>query len=233
MSVFNSRSSQMAPRIRPQEPASESRVHEFSCRAMDVILVVPLMVLLSPLMLVIALIVKLDSRGPAIFRQERYGQSMGVFTLHKFRTMTMGASSEAHRAYVAAFIAGHQSECDGQGPRFKLANDVRVTRFGRFLRKTSLDELPQLWNVLRGEMSLVGPRPALDYEVANYEADWFRRFAVKPGMTGLWQVSGRSNLTHDEMIALDLSYVDRRSVPMNLSILLRTIPVMLDLEGTS
>jgi lipopolysaccharide/colanic/teichoic acid biosynthesis glycosyltransferase len=200
---------------------------------MDVLLVVPLIVLLSPLMLLIALLVKLDSRGPAIFRQERFGRSMDVFTIHKFRTMTTGASSDAHRAYVAAFIAGQQSEGGGHGPRFKLANDARVTRVGRVLRKTSLDELPQLWNVLRGEMSLVGPRPALDYEVASYEAGWFRRFDVKPGMTGLWQVSGRSNLTHDEMIDLDLSYVDRRSIGLNLWILLRTIPVILDMEGTS
>jgi lipopolysaccharide/colanic/teichoic acid biosynthesis glycosyltransferase len=218
---------------RAHREMSVSNFLDARCRALDLLLVVPLLVLLSPLMLVIALVVKLDSSGPAIFSQRRCGRSLRPFTLHKFRTMTVGAPSHVHRAYVEALIAGAQPEHAGPGPRFKLVDDARVTRTGHWLRRTSLDELPQLWNVLRGEMSLVGPRPALDYEVAKYEPAWLGRFAVKPGMTGIWQVSGRSNLTHDEMIELDLRYVARRSIGLNASILFRTIPVVLGAEGTS
>jgi lipopolysaccharide/colanic/teichoic acid biosynthesis glycosyltransferase len=217
----------------PGRSASEGSFLDARCRALDLILVVPLLVLLSPVMLAVALIVKLDSPGPAVFRQKRYGRSMDTFTLHKFRTMARDASSEVHRAYVEAYIAGTQPQPTGEGPCFKLADDVRVTRVGHFLRKTSMDELPQLWNVLRGEMSLVGPRPALDYEVTWYQPEWFERFSVRPGMTGLWQVSGRSNLTHDEMIRLDLEYVRRRSLRSNLIILARTLPVVISARGTS
>jgi lipopolysaccharide/colanic/teichoic acid biosynthesis glycosyltransferase len=218
---------------RAQHEMSVSSFLDAQCRALDLLLAVPLLVLLSPFMLLIALVVKLDSPGPAIFSQRRCGRSLRAFTLHKFRTMTVGAPNQVHRAYVEALIAGAQPEHTGPGPRFKLIDDPRVTRIGHWLRRTSLDELPQLWNVLRGEMSLVGPRPALDYEVAKYQPAWLRRFAVKPGMTGIWQVSGRSNLTHEEMIELDLSYVARRSIGLNTSILLRTIPVVLGAEGTS
>jgi lipopolysaccharide/colanic/teichoic acid biosynthesis glycosyltransferase len=237
MSISDSRRSQTgsdwAADSRLDRSASERPFLDARCRALDLVLVVPLLVLLMPLMLAVALVVKLDSRGPALFRQKRYGRSMELFTLQKFRTMAVDASSDVHRAYVEAYIAGTQTEGTGHGARFKLADDMRVTRVGHFLRKTSLDELPQLWNVLRGEMSLVGPRPALDYEVAQYQPQWFRRFSVSPGMTGLWQVSGRSDLTHDQMISLDLDYVRRRSVRLNLVILARTIPVVISAQGTS
>ncbi len=147
-------------------------------------------------MLIIALLVKLESRGPAIFSQERVGRFQRRFTLHKFRTMTAGASHDRHRRFVQELYAGQRPERTDGNPRFKLAADPRITRIGRFLRRSSLDELPQLWNVVRGEMSLVGPRPPIYYEVEAYPADhWFTRFEVKPGLTGLWQVSGRCELT--------------------------------------
>jgi lipopolysaccharide/colanic/teichoic acid biosynthesis glycosyltransferase len=134
---------------------------------------------------------------------------------------------------VLSLIAGEQPESRDGNPRFKLAGDERVTRVGRLLRRTSLDELPQLWNVLRGDMSLVGPRPPIPYEVEHYPAHWFPRFAVKPGLTGLWQVSGRSELTLEQMVALDIEYVQRRSPLLNLSILARTVPAVLSTRGAS
>ncbi|MHB1568838.1 MAG: sugar transferase, partial [Solirubrobacteraceae bacterium] len=168
---------------------------------------------------------------PIIFSQRRVGRGLAPFTVRKFRTMRYGASPEVHRAFVLDLIEGQTPE--RTGPLFKLTGDGRVTRAGRFLRRSSLDELPQLWNVLRGEMSLVGPRPAIAYEVEHYPAEWFTRFAVKPGITGLWQVSGRSKLTISEMVGLDIEYVRRRSLWLNLRILTRTIPVVLLARGAS
>jgi lipopolysaccharide/colanic/teichoic acid biosynthesis glycosyltransferase len=147
--------------------------------------------------------------------------------------MRNGASHDVHREFVLALIAGSQPEQTDGGPRFKLNGDARVTRVGRVLRRTSLDELPQLWNVVRGDMSLVGPRPPIPYEVEQYRADWLERFEVKPGVTGLWQVSGRCELTFEEMIELDLDYVRRRSLRLNIWILLRTVPAVLSLRGAS
>jgi lipopolysaccharide/colanic/teichoic acid biosynthesis glycosyltransferase len=192
-----------------------------------------LLLLLTPVMIAIAIAIRLDSSGPALFRQRRLGRSLVPFTVNKFRTMTHGASSEVHRAFVLSLIAGDQPDQAEGEPRFKLSRDARVTRVGRFLRRTSLDELPQLWNVVRGEMSLVGPRPAISYEVERYAPDWFARFAVKPGVTGLWQVSGRSELTIEDMIRLDIEYAGRRSLRLNLWILLRTVPAVLTLRGAS
>jgi lipopolysaccharide/colanic/teichoic acid biosynthesis glycosyltransferase len=203
------------------------------CRVLDLVLAVILLVLALPLMIVLAVGIRLDSPGPAMFRQRRVGRSLKPFTVNKFRTMKQDASPEVHRAFVLSLIAGEQPAQQDGKPRFKLASDPRVTRFGAFLRRTSLDELPQLWNVVRGDMSLVGPRPALAYEVEHYPHDWFDRFAVKPGLTGLWQVSGRSELTVPDMIALDLEYVRRRSFWMNVWILLRTVPVVLSSRGAS
>jgi lipopolysaccharide/colanic/teichoic acid biosynthesis glycosyltransferase len=147
--------------------------------------------------------------------------------------MRQGVSHEVHRAFVLGLIAGEtQLGADGK-VLFKLTEDHRVTRVGRVLRKTSLDEVPQLFNVLRGEMSLVGPRPPIPYEVANYPPHWFARFAVNPGVTGLWQVSGRSQMPLEEMIQLDVEYVRRRSLWLNLWILLRTVPAVLSMRGAS
>lgn len=201
------------------------------CRAVDLIVASVLLVLVAPVLIAIAIAIRLDSRGPVLFRQRRVGRSLETFEVNKFRTMTHGASHDVHREFVLGLIAGEQPQHSEGQPRFKLSADNRVTLVGRFLRRSSLDELPQLWNVVRGEMSLVGPRPPIPYEVEHYPAHWFGRFAVKPGITGLWQVSGRSELTLEEMIALDIEYVERRSPLLNLWILLRTIPAVLKFRG--
>jgi lipopolysaccharide/colanic/teichoic acid biosynthesis glycosyltransferase len=206
---------------------------DLACRVLDVVIAVIALVALLPLLLVIACAIRLESRGPVVFRQRRFGRSLQSFTVNKFRTMRQGVSDEVHREFVLSLIAGTEPPKEEGKPQFKLSSDDRVTRVGRLLRRTSLDELPQLWNVLRGEMSLVGPRPPIAYEVESYPSHWFVRFAVKPGLTGLWQVSGRSELTLEEMIALDAEYVRRRSVWLNLSILLRTVPAVLSLRGAS
>jgi lipopolysaccharide/colanic/teichoic acid biosynthesis glycosyltransferase len=216
--------------------ATESRpstAADVFCRALDVVLATILLVVALPVMVLIAVAIRLDSQGPVLFRQRRVGRSLRPFTVNKFRTMKQNANPEVHRAFVLSLIAGEQPAQENGKPRFKLASDARVTRVGSFLRRSSLDELPQLWNVLKGEMSLVGPRPALAYEVEHYPRHWFNRFAVKPGLTGLWQVSGRSRLTVEDMVALDIEYVRRRSFWMNVWILLRTVPTVLSLKGAS
>jgi lipopolysaccharide/colanic/teichoic acid biosynthesis glycosyltransferase len=192
-----------------------------------------LLILLSPLLFAIAAAILLDSRGPVLFRQQRLGRALAPFTVNKFRTMRQGVSHDVHRQFVLGLIAGNEPPAADRGPRFKLNGDARVTRVGRLLRRTSLDELPQLWNVIRGNMSLVGPRPPIPYEVEHYPPHWFGRFAVKPGVTGLWQVSGRSELTLEEMVKLDLDYVARRSVWLNARIIARTVPAVLSLRGAS
>jgi lipopolysaccharide/colanic/teichoic acid biosynthesis glycosyltransferase len=207
----------------------ESRYSAAACRALDVAVSTVLLLLLVPAFLIIAAAIRLDSRGRVLYRQRRVGRGQEPFTVNKFRTMHSGAGHETHREFVIELIAREQLQikpADDEANFFKMANDARVTRIGRFLRKSSLDELPQLWNVLRGDMSLVGPRPPIPYEVEHYPPHWFDRFAVKPGMTGLWQVSGRSELTLEEMIALDVEYARNRSLWLNLKILARTVPVV-------
>jgi len=214
-------------------PARVSPAGELACRVLDIVLATLVLVVLSPLLLVVAVAIRIDSAGPILFRQQRLGRSLVPFTVTKFRTMRQGASHDIHREFVIGLIAGREPPAAERGPRFKLNGDARVTRVGRFLRPTSLDELPQLWNVIRGDMSLVGPRPPIPYEVEHYPEHWFGRFAVKPGVTGLWQVSGRSELTLEEMIKLDLEYVRRRSVWLNARILVRTVPAVLNARGAS
>jgi len=188
----------------------------------DLLGAVVLLVLLSPLMLAIALVIRATSRGPAIFRQQRAGFHGRVFRMYKFRTMVVGA--ERMREEVA-----HLNVMTG--PVFKIALDPRLTPVGRLLRRASLDELPQLLNVLRGDMSLVGPRPLPVYEASLIKGRKRRRLAMRPGMTGLWQVSGRSQVDFEGWMELDLLYVDRWSPSLDLRILLRTIPVVLRGEG--
>ena len=200
-----------------------------ACRALDVALSAVLLVVLAPLFAAIALAIKLDSPGPAVFRQRRLGRELEPFTVHKFRTMEHEAAEDNHREFVTVLISGEIPE--EQGSLYKMTDDTRVTRCGRILRRSSLDELPQLWNVLRGEMSLVGPRPPILYEVEQYPPHWFARFAVKPGVTGLWQVSGRSDVSLEEMVALDVEYIERRSLWLNLKIIVRTIPAVLSARG--
>jgi exopolysaccharide biosynthesis polyprenyl glycosylphosphotransferase len=185
----------------------------------------------APLMAAVAIAVKLDSRGPVFFRQERVGAGGRRFRIYKFRTMRHGASEEAHRALVQGMMSRPESRTgkalgDGQVV-YKLVDDERVTRLGRWLRRASLDELPQLINVLRGDMSLVGPRPPLPYECDVYDFWQYDRLQVKPGITGLWQVSGRNLLTYQRMCELDIEYVRRWSLWLDLKILLKTIPVVL------
>jgi lipopolysaccharide/colanic/teichoic acid biosynthesis glycosyltransferase len=210
------------------------RVNDVACRVLDLAVAVTLLVVLLPLFAVLAVAIRLDSKGPAVFRQRRVGHAQREFTLNKFRTMWADAGHDNHRAFVEKLIAGeHEDDGDGKKPFYKIERDPRVTRVGHFLRKSSLDELPQLWNVVVGEMSLVGPRPPLAYEVAKYPPHWFGRFAVKPGLTGLWQVNGRSELTLEEMIRLDISYAERRSFWLNVTILVRTIPAVLWARGAA
>lgn len=187
-------------------------------RGMDITFAAIMLSLAAPLMLLIALAIKLDSPGPVLFKQTRVGRGGRLFTLYKFRSMRLGAESEVARLSL-------QNEADG--PLFKIRNDPRVTRVGRILRKLSLDELPQLYNVLRGEMSLVGPRPALPAEVAQYE-EWHRkRLEVAPGLTGLWQTSGRSDVTFDEMCLLDIYYAEQWTPMLDAAIVLKTVPAVL------
>jgi lipopolysaccharide/colanic/teichoic acid biosynthesis glycosyltransferase len=208
----------------------QSRASAIACRMLDLVVALVALVLLAPLLLVIALWIRLDSRGPALFRQERRGHGMRPFVVNKFRSMQVNTPNDEHVAYVQSLIAG---DAERKETLFKLVADERVTGAGRVLRKSSLDELPQLINVVRGDMSLVGPRPCLDYELEKYPPHAFGRFAVKPGITGLWQVSGRSQLSFDEMIALDLDYARQRSLRFNVKILLRTLPVVLFGRGAA
>jgi len=181
-----------------------------------------LLVLLSPLLAVIGLAVRLSSRGPILYRQARVGLDAEPFQLIKFRSMI--ASADGERAQLA-------EANEATGPLFKLRRDPRVTSVGQWLRKLSLDELPQLWNVLRGEMSLVGPRPPLPEEVERYE-DWQRlRLKAPQGLTGLWQVSGRSRLSFEEMVLLDLYYIENSSLLLDLEILMETLPTILHGDG--
>ncbi len=170
-------------------------------------------------------LIRRGSRGPAVFRQERAGLEGRPFVFYKFRTMTHRNDDSIHRAYSEKLINGWAAK-DGSRS-FKMKDDPRVTRFGRFLRKSSLDELPQLFNVLRGDMSLVGPRPPIEYEIEHYQEWHKQRLEAKPGITGLWQVSGRSQVPFDEMVMLDIHYTENWSLLLDLKILLKTIPVVI------
>ncbi len=202
------------------------RVSQALKRAMDVVGSATLLILLAPVIAVIAIVVRLTSDGPVLFEQERMGQFAARFKCLKFRTMFTNCDAKIHQAYVQQFIAGIVADQQGkpaEQPVYKITNDPRITPVGRFLRKTSLDELPQLWNVLRGEMSLVGPRPPVPYEFEIYE-HWHRRrvFELKPGVTGLWQVNGRSRTKFDDMVRLDLRYSQTWSLWLDIKILLAT-----------
>ena len=207
-----------------------SRLETGLKRALDCGISLLALLLLSPLLALLALAVKCSSRGPALFRQVRLGLHAKPFTFLKFRSMYAGNDAGVHESYVAKFIAGEAAA--KRNGIYKITDDPRVTALGRILRRTSLDELPQLWNVLRGEMSLVGPRPPLGYEFQRY-APWHRRrvLEVKPGITGLWQVQGRSGTSFDEMVRLDLRYARRWSLWLDLKILWQTPAAMLSGKG--
>ena len=206
-------------------------------RVVDVVGSTLAIVLLSPVFLVLALLVKLSSPGPVFFRQHRIGLNGEPFDFFKFRSMRHGNDPREHREALNGFIQGEHEAlvCSDEDGReiLKLADDPRVTRVGAVMRKFSLDELPQLFNVLKGDMSLVGPRPPLDYEVAAYR-DWHhRRLLVTPGMTGLWQVMGRSRVSFDEMVFEDIMYAYNESLLTDAGIILRTIPVVLTARGAA
>jgi lipopolysaccharide/colanic/teichoic acid biosynthesis glycosyltransferase len=190
------------------------------------VLTIVLLAVLGLPMLLIAALVRLTSPGPALFRQHRVGYRQRPFVMVKFRSMYADSGDAVHRDYVRRMLRGGDPRAAGTG-LFKLGGDRRVTPLGRVLRATSLDELPQLLNVLRGEMALVGPRPALPWEVELYQPHHYTRFDVIPGITGLWQVSGRSRLTMTEALELDVEYVRRRSLALDLWILLHTLPAVL------
>jgi lipopolysaccharide/colanic/teichoic acid biosynthesis glycosyltransferase len=193
-----------------------------SKRVLDVTLSLLLLCLLSPLLLLIAVLIKWEDGGPVLFGQIRAGLGGRTFRLYKFRSMCVDA--ERQRDALRALQAS-------DSPRFKLERDPRVTRTGYWLRRFSLDEIPQFWNVVVGDLSLVGPRPALPEEVAQYEADHFRRLDVAPGVTCTWQVSGRSLIPFEQQVELDLAYIRTRSLLVDTQILLRTVPAVLSGRG--
>ncbi len=202
-------------------------------RAIDLMLGSSIAVLISPVLLIIWLLVRFTSKGPAIYIQRRVGYKGRVFNCYKFRTMYVDADDDIHRKYVKQWIANRSYDLalDKEKKLFKIMDDPRVTAVGRFLRRYSLDELPQIFNVLKLEMSLVGPRPALEYEVKLYR-DWHKqRLLGVPGVTGLWQVTGRNHLSFDEMVRLDIEYLNRWSLLYDLTLILKTIPVVFQGNG--
>jgi lipopolysaccharide/colanic/teichoic acid biosynthesis glycosyltransferase len=199
-------------------------------RLLDIIVAGTMLLVLAPLLIVVALAIRIDTRGPSLFRQRRVGRGRREFTMLKFRTMRSDADATRHREYVQALIGDRTPE---RGRLYKLSVDDRVTRVGRVLRSWSLDELPQLLNVLRGQMALVGPRPVISYEVEMYPEDYLGRFDVKPGLTGLWQVSGRNERTYEEMVLFDLEYAREQSLLGDLRILIKTVPVVLGRQGVA
>jgi exopolysaccharide biosynthesis polyprenyl glycosylphosphotransferase len=218
-------------------PASRNskRVAHVLKRSLDISGSLAALLVGAPVFLAVAAAVKLTSSGPVFFKQERVGQHGRKFSFLKFRSMYVNNDQEIHKKYVQSLIEGNAASGNGTGCQtavFKLTNDPRITSVGRFLRKASLDEIPQFLNVLMGDMSLVGPRPPIPYEVESYDI-WHRRrlLAVKPGITGLWQVSGRSRTTFDEMVRLDLQYARSWSVFMDLEILLRTPRAVVSGDG--
>jgi lipopolysaccharide/colanic/teichoic acid biosynthesis glycosyltransferase len=209
---------------------------------MDVILASLLLILFFPLLLFVAVLIKLDSPGPVLFWQERVGAKrrrlgektvwvMRNFSICKFRSMVQNADSSVHEAYIRDFVEGHAQASEESGGKFKLSKDARVTRIGRILRRTSLDELPQLVNVLKGDMSLVGPRPVPLYEVACYRNGDHKRLTATPGITGFWQVGGRCQVSFEGMVQMDLEYIRNASLWLDLKILLLTIPAVLSGRG--
>lgn len=202
--------------------SAATSVQRFFKRILDILGAIIALVLLSPVFLVLAAMVRIDSQGPVFFSQTRVGKNGRLFRFHKFRSMIPNA--EALKPTLM-----NQNEVDG--PAFKMKDDPRVTRFGKFIRKSSLDELPQLWNVLRGDMSLVGPRPALPSEVKEWESWQYQRLSVDQGCTCIWQVSGRSDTNFQQWMRMDLDYVQNWSIGLDIALIFRTILVMLTGRG--
>lgn len=217
---------------------SDKCVYFWVKRLLDVFASLILLLSLMPFLAVVALAIKLDSPGPVFFSQQRMGydwrkRRQQPFICYKFRSMVHGCDESLHRTHVQQIIRARiaASDPDSAARLVKLTDDSRITRVGHILRKTSIDELPQLWNILRGEMSLVGPRPVPLYEVAEYAPQHLGRLQAIPGLTGLWQVKGRGSTTIDEMVAMDLDYIRHQSLGLDFKILLLTIPVALSMHG--
>ncbi len=226
--------------------AKREAVYYVEKRAADFLIALILLILLSPFMLVIAIAVRLDSKGSPIYSQKRVGcryhwrsgnyqKEVTQFTFYKFRTMVYHTDDAIHRKFIAAYIHNDLPEMARlqqgkveEGNQYKLNGDKRITRIGAILRKLSMDELPQLWNVLRGEMSLVGPRPAIPYEVELYEPWHMQRLATLPGLTGLWQVTARNSATFDDMVKMDLEYIAKQSFWLDMKILIKTPLAVID-----
>jgi lipopolysaccharide/colanic/teichoic acid biosynthesis glycosyltransferase len=214
-------------RIAIATSARRRRVHQWLKNVLDLVIAILALVVLWPLLLVVALAIKLDSPGPAIFKQKRIGKDDKVFTVRKFRSMYVDADDKLHREALKKLVQGKPvAKANGQA-FFKPVDDPRVTRVGKFLRATGLDELPQVINILQRDMSVVGPRPAIPYELELYK-DWHhRRLAVRPGVTGLWQVRRHDTENFDDVMKLDLEYIDSFSIWLDLKIILLTFPMIL------
>jgi lipopolysaccharide/colanic/teichoic acid biosynthesis glycosyltransferase len=211
----------------PYQPPPAPRSYDTLKRALDLVLAASILIVFSPAWLVIAAAIRLTSMGPVLFRRKMIGKGGRPFTYFKFRTMLEGDDTH-HREWLRAFVTKDAPYADGD---FKVRNDPRVTGIGAVLRRLSLDEVPQFINVLRGEMSVVGPRPPIPFEFDLYDDHTKRRLAVKPGITGLHQVTGRSSVPFSTMVQIDLDYIERRSIPLDVSIILRTPLVMLSGRG--
>jgi len=194
---------------------------------LDYLITIPLIILLIPLFIIVGIAIKLDSKGPIIFKQKRVGMDGKIFNMYKFRSMFTDADDSIHKARIQAYFEGKIDPEKG----VKLTEDPRITRVGKFIRSTSIDELPQLFNVLKREMSLVGPRPVPIYEAEKYKLWQSERLRVLPGITGLWQVSGRSRVSFDEQLRLDIRYIRNQSLLTDIKILLYTIPAVLSKRG--
>jgi lipopolysaccharide/colanic/teichoic acid biosynthesis glycosyltransferase len=199
-------------------------------RLLDIVLTSLALIPFGIVMLITAVAIWIDSPGPIIFRQKRVGANGEEFTLYKFRSMYHNVATSAHESATARFIQGGVLNADASMP-YKLGNDTRITRVGKFIRKTSIDELPQLWNVLKGDMSIVGPRPPMQYEVALYSPHDLLRLAGKPGLTGTWQVYGRGRVTFQEMVEQDIAYLETQSLLYDLKLMVLTVPVMITGRG--
>ena len=196
-------------------------------RILDLLLAGCLLILTLPIFIITAIAIKLNSRGPVIFKQIRIGKDRKPFTCYKFRSMYVESGDEMHQNYIRDLIAGDLEQKKNERKIYKLTGDPRITAVGMFIRRLSLDELPQLFNVLKGQMSMVGPRPPVHYEFKYYDEVMLKRFSFRPGITGLWQVSGRSSLNYKEMVDLDIFYIEHWSILLDLKILLKTIPYLL------
>jgi exopolysaccharide biosynthesis polyprenyl glycosylphosphotransferase len=212
-------------------PVTVSRSSRLLKRGLDYLVTIPMLILFAPLMAIIAIAIKLDSPGPVLFRQRRLGYEMRGFTVLKFRTMRVDVDNDVHRRYIEDTIS-HQASPNANG-LYKLDRPDAITRVGRILRKTSLDELPQLFNVLAGEMSLVGPRPCLDYETQGFAEHHFERFLLPPGLTGLWQVTARARSTFGEALEMDVAYVRGWSFSLDLRLILKTPISLLRMRATA